>query len=145
MGQVLQVLLCRPAPSSRGGSHQRLVKKPFLAKRCRQGEVVSWLLLPPQAQTVQPGKQDWLYLVSKAKALPCRAAWEPEARTPLRLGIVVLQFRALRELLGLGAGRRLPGAVASQGVPQPMQEPGGHGTPGGARDAGSRAGAGQQP
>ena len=42
MGQVLQVLLCRPAPSSRGGSHQRLVKKPFLAKRCWQGEVVSW-------------------------------------------------------------------------------------------------------
>lgn len=34
------------------------------------------LLLPPQAQTVQPGKQDCLYLVSKGKALPCRAAWE---------------------------------------------------------------------
>lgn len=57
------------------------------------------------------------------------------------LSVVVLQLRALRELLDLGAGRRLPGAVARQDVPQPVQEPRSHGTLGGVRDSGSWGGA----
>lgn len=46
------------------------------------------------------------------------------------LGVVVLQLGAFGELLGLGACRRLSRAIAGQGVPQPVQEPRSHGTPG---------------